>query len=146
MDENKDTSGIFTISNSVFKNNTSEVGTVFNIININKITGSNIYVLNSNFIDNKASKYGGVVHSLGKYNNYHFVLLYCNFINNYAYLGNDIYSISRESMPYITNIKQLESTKNSVATNPTSFKLNDNSIDRISIFSGDTIPNNILCI
>jgi len=143
LDETDNTSGIFTIENTIFKNNTSEFGTAINAKYFNQVTGSKIEIRNSEFINNTANKYGGAIQSIGEYNDLHFFIINCKFINNQASLGNDIYTLTKKSLPRISNINMLELDKESIVTNPTRIKLVDDSFQKISIYSGESIPNNI---
>ncbi|KAL6626029.1 hypothetical protein U3516DRAFT_809530 [Neocallimastix sp. 'constans'] len=143
LDEDNNSSGIYNINKSTFINNTSEYGTIINIKKLYENTGCKVNVLNSLFINNKASKFGGVIYSIGKYNNLHANIINCIFFDNNAELGDVIYGFSKKSLPIISNIKKLESMDGAVVTNPTKIRLNSNYINKISINSGDTIPKNI---
>jgi len=145
LDEDNNSSGIYNINKSTFINNTSEYGTIINIKKLYENTGCKVNVLNSLFINNKASKFGGVIYSIGKYNNLHANIINCIFFDNNAELGDVIYGFSKKSLPIISNIKKLESMDGAVVTNPTKIRLNSNYINKISINSGDTIPKNISC-
>jgi len=143
LNEDKNTSGGFGITNSKFINNTSEYGTIFNIYKTNYSTASGFTVNGCEFTNNTASKFGGVIYSLGKYNILHTEFQNCTFNNNHAKLGDVVYGYSINSMPLISNIKELSSTD--VATLPTYFEIDNNSIDKISILSGENIPEGITC-
>jgi len=79
---------------------------------------------------------------VGAYNN-KFVRFYdCKFSNNHARLGDIIYSYSRAGMPtFYSNTAYLNN--NTVATIPTYFEIDGNPIDKISILSGENIPEGI---
>ncbi|OUM57802.1 hypothetical protein PIROE2DRAFT_17101 [Piromyces sp. E2] len=143
MNEGYGSSGKYYITNSVFTNNTSEFGTVVNIIYMDEKTGCEVNSTNSYYIGNRATKYGGVFYSMGPYNNLHVNIKNNTFIDNHAKLGDIMYSYSRAAMPNIDNIEELEAIDGAIVTNPTQFILDEDSIKKISIYSGDTIPNNI---
>ena len=143
LDETVGSSGNYYITNSRFENNTSENGSIIHIEYLDRKTGTFLSSDNSVFIGNKASNYGGVIYSMGPYDNLHIQINDCTFTDNHAKLGDIIYSLSRESTPYINNIKELEAIEGAVVTNPTKLILDEDSINKISIYSGDTIPNNI---
>jgi len=143
LDESDGTSGGYNLMNSRFENNTSEYGTILHIEYLNQKTGTQVNTINSVFIGNKASKYGGVIYSIGPYDNLHIQINYCTFTDNHAKLGDIVYSLSRESIPYFSNLEKLEAIEGAVVTNPTKLILDENSINKVSIYSGDTIPNNI---
>jgi len=141
LDEFEMNSGIFHISNSKFINNTSDYGTVFSIFSINQDTGTIFDIKNCEFTNNTSSNFGGVVYSVGVYTNNHMNFTECQFNNNHARLGNTIYSYSIEGTPIILNDTYLN--ENDLATLPTYFIMNNNLTESISIFSGESIPENI---
>ena len=106
VNEDEGIAGGIIINSSNFLNNTSEYGTVFNVKKLNLETGTSIKVNSGVFINNTASKFGGVIYSLGKYNNYHVELNTCKFNNNQAKLGGVVYGYSISSFPKISNIEQ----------------------------------------
>ncbi|OUM64963.1 hypothetical protein PIROE2DRAFT_60320 [Piromyces sp. E2] len=119
--------GMFNITNSSFLNNTSENGTILNILYLDEHTPCFVKSENSTYIGNRASKHGGVVNSM----------------DNHAKLGDIIYIYSKDTSPLISDIEELEAIDGAIVTNPTEFILTDNSFKRITINSGDKIPNNI---
>ncbi|KAL6612841.1 7 transmembrane sweet-taste receptor of 3 GCPR-domain-containing protein [Neocallimastix sp. 'constans'] len=143
MDEGVNTSGLYVINNSTFVNNTSEYGTILNIKTLEELTGSTINVTNSEFISNRASKYGGAVYSIGEFSNLHVYFDYCKFIDNHALLGDIFYSYSRESSPLISNIEELELIEGALVTNPVKIILDNDNQNSFSILSGDMLPKNI---
>jgi len=145
MDEGVNTSGLYVINNSTFVNNTSEYGTILNIKTLEELTGSTINVTNSEFISNRASKYGGAVYSIGEFSNLHVYFDYCKFIDNHALLGDIFYSYSRESSPLISNIEELELIEGALVTNPVKIILDNDNQNSFSILSGDMLPKNITC-
>jgi len=144
MDENKDNSGQYSIENSTFVNNTSEYGTIFSIYTIRVATGSSIDIRDCKFINNTSYNFGGVIYSVGEYNN-KFVRFYdCIFSNNHARLGDIIYSYSKAAMPtFYSDTSYLNN--DTLATIPTYFNIDGNPIDKISILSGESIPEGISC-
>jgi len=145
MNEKENNSGGFYISNSKFINNTSEYGTFLNVPFLNKNTGTGIEIHTSEFTNNTASKFGGIIYSLGEYNNYHMKLVNNQYNNNNAKLGNIIYSYSLNSLPDIVsdNIN-----KDDIVTLPSYFEVDKNSYedDEITILSGESIPDGITCM
>jgi len=117
---------------------------------MNKIHTTSISGFTSTYCEytnNTASKYGGVVYSLGEYNGLHSALTNCTFDNNHAKLGNIVYGYSKDSIPDISNIQEINSIdKNNIVTLPTYFEIDLNTNDKISILSGETIPEGIACI
>ncbi|ORX76364.1 hypothetical protein BCR32DRAFT_271328 [Anaeromyces robustus] len=146
MDELRSTSGLYTIEDSTFENNTSDCGSIFHLEYLERYTGSTIICNNSLFRNNTAKRFGGAVYSVGEFNNYHFTMTNNKFINNHALQGSSLYGYSRESLPVVSNLRELESVKGNVATNPTSMRLVNNTYNnhKISLLSGDTLPD-IIC-
>jgi len=132
------------ISSSIFINNTSEYGTIFNVPFINDKSAYGIMVNNCQFTNNTASKYGGVIYSLGEFNNKHVNFYNCNFYDNHAKLGNVLYSYSSMSSPIMNNCNL---NSNDIVTLPTYFEVDEYSYegDEISILSGENIPEGITC-
>jgi len=141
LDEDHKASGQFGITNSKFINNTSESGTIFSIISLNIETGSSVKVNDCEFTNNISSNYGGVMYSVSPYVNNHMKFTNCQFNNNHARFGDIIYSYSIDSMPMLINNTYLN--EYDVATLPTFFKIDRDSSDKISILSGENIPENI---
>lgn len=136
--------GCLIVSDSKFENNTSEFGTIFNYP-INTF-GICIYadthtryttVSNSTFINNTASKFGGVIYIMGN-NNVTFTD--CHFYNNNAKYGNIIYSNSKETLLKIDNLNSTD-----IATIPAHFEMCGKKVEKISILSGERIPEGIMC-
>ena len=141
MDESNGEGGIYRIFSSTFENNTSEYGTIFNIPYTSTYEFMNVNVNNSTFTNNTASKFGGVIYSIGENNIKRLSFKKCNYNNNYAKLGNIIYGHSKYTLPNIGyNLK-----KSDVSTIPTYFEMYGNIVDDISILSGESIPEGIMC-
>ncbi|OUM60345.1 hypothetical protein PIROE2DRAFT_13890 [Piromyces sp. E2] len=145
MDEFEHSSGGYYINESIFENITSEYGTIYNIGYINDLTGCQLNSTNSYYVGNRASKYGGVIYSMGPYNFKHVHFINDTFIDNHAELGDIIHTYSINTSPTFTNIEEIEAIEGAISTNPTSFILDEDSIKSISIYSGDSIPSNITC-
>jgi len=142
MDEGT-SAAILTLENSTFVNNTSEYGTIMNVKHMDINTACRMRSTNSTFIGNRASKYGGIIYSMGLYNHLYFNFTNNTYIDNHAKLGDIMYSYSKATTPQIDNLEELETIENAIVTNPTKLILSENSIKNFSIYSGDTIPNNI---
>ncbi|ORX52137.1 hypothetical protein BCR36DRAFT_396937 [Piromyces finnis] len=143
MDENDQTSGLFMIYDSLFVNNTGEAGTIFHIGELLYLTGCTIESTSSQYIGNNSTKYGGVIYSMGQYNNLHTKFIDNVFIDNHSRFGDVIYSYSKESNPNISNINELEAIDGAIVTKPAKIILSEDSIKSFSIHSGDFIPKNI---
>jgi len=132
--------GTHTISDSNFENNTSECGTIFNFPYLSRGKDKIIKVSNSKFINNTASKFGGVIYSVGENNDESISFTNCYFYNNHAKLGNIMYTHSKNALPYIGSYKLTD-----ISTIPTYFKMYGNTVKEISILSGENIPEGIKC-
>ncbi|OUM56206.1 hypothetical protein PIROE2DRAFT_19288 [Piromyces sp. E2] len=143
IDEDELSSGNFEIYDSVIANNTGEYGPAVYIGYMAKLTGSRFNSTNTLYIGNRATKYGGAIYSMGPYNNIYVNFTDSTFIDNHALLGDIIHSYSRESLPYFSNLKELEAIAGAITTNPTKLLLDKESITKISLYSGDMIPSNI---
>jgi len=131
-------SGEYTVSNSNFENNTSACGTVFNFPYLTTGKDKIVKVSNSKFINNTASKFGGVIYSVGENNAKSLSFTNCYYYNNHANFGNILYTISKNSLPYIGNLNSVD-----VSTIPKYFKMYGNEVKEISILSGESIPEGI---
>jgi len=140
MDKINNLQGVLNIDSSKFVNNTSEYGTIFNFNNFLSGTVVFVTVANSMFINNTASKFGGVMYSMGQHNYKHISFTNCNYENNHAKFGNIIYAYSLSTLP---NIGILNSSD--ISTIPVYFKMDGNEGDEINIFSGESIPEGIKC-
>jgi len=67
----------------------------------------------------------------------------CEFKNITASIGHITYCFDKNSEPNISNINEFKKSKGFIATNPTSIKINNDSLNEISLFSGETIPEGI---
>ncbi len=132
--------GSYTVSNSNFENITSECGTIFNFPCLTSGKDQFIKVSNSKFINNTASKFGGVIYSTGEYNNKAINFTNCYYYNNHAKFGNIIYAHSKDTLPYIGDLNETD-----ISTIPAYFKMYGNVIENISILSGESIPEGIKC-
>jgi len=116
---------------------------------MNKMHDSSVSGFISNdceYINNTASKYGGVIYSLGENNRIHTEFNNCIFNNNHAKLGDIVYSYSINSIPVLkSNDKEISFDTNDIITLPTYFELDPNTIDKVSILSGENIPEGITC-
>jgi len=136
-DENNKEGGGYTINYVNFENNTSESGTIFNFPYLSP-GSANIGIYYSTFTNNTASKFGGVIFS-GENGN-RMVFSNCIFNNNHAKYGNIVYAHSKNEIPTIGDIQKTE-----ISTIPTYFEMNGNVIEEISILSGESIPEGIMC-
>jgi len=66
----------------------------------------------------------------------------CYYNNNHAQSGNIIYGHSRNT---IQGIGQILMNFDDVSTIPAKFEMIGDKYDEIIIFSGDSIPNDIMC-
>jgi len=132
--------GLYTVSDSKFENNTSECGTIFNFPYLSSGRDKFIKVNDTKFINNTASKFGGVIYSVGENNVGSISFTNCYYYNNNAKFGNIIYTLSKDTLP---DIGYLNSTD--VATIPAYFKMYGNVVNEISILSGENIPEGIKC-
>jgi len=128
--------GSYIIQNSTFENNTSESGTIFNFSFISQGSEKFFTISDLIFINNTASKFGGVVYSIGENNLVKFSN--CSYYNNHASSGNTLYVHSKGAMP---NIGELDS--NDISTIPAYFEIQG--YKEISILSGESIPEDIMC-
>ncbi|KAG4102830.1 hypothetical protein H8356DRAFT_929991 [Neocallimastix lanati (nom. inval.)] len=137
----------YDIENSHFKNLTSINGSVLDIVNLDDITEDYIIEFkNSIFENNSALKFGGVVFSLSSYTKKHVSFQNCEFRNNHAMNGHISFSLNnKDSEPNFSNIKDLKEIPGLLSTNPTKLKLSEDLLERISLFSGDRIPEGISC-
>jgi len=138
-DENKNQSGGYSVSYSYFGNNTSEYGTILNAPYISNGKDKYIHFYNSAFINNTASKFGGVIYSLGKYNRMRIGFTDCYFENNHAKYGNVIYAYSKDAAPEIENLNSTD-----ISVIPSRFQICGDEVDKISILSGESIPEHIM--
>ncbi|ORX84045.1 hypothetical protein BCR32DRAFT_242932 [Anaeromyces robustus] len=136
--------GQYTINNSNFKNITSEMGTIVNVIKISDETPLSCNFKNTEFENIEASKYGGIIYSISdltpKYINFN----NCKFTNVDAQLGPVVFSLNNKSEPVISNMSTLKK-KNLVATNPTYLEFLPNVSTSYNILSGEKIPTGIKC-
>ena len=142
--DNEFSNGYFNALNVEFVNNTSEYGTFLNIPYIIESTANFIIIDSSKFINNTASKFGGVIYSLGPYNSKHLYISNCEFYNNNAKLGKNIYSYSTYSSATMQNSYiNIED----IVSLPTKFEIDTDSLeeDKVSILSGEKIPEGISC-
>jgi len=139
MDEKHLEGGGYSITSSTFENNTSEYGTIFNFPYINPKTEKNSIINFSSckFINNTASKFGGVI--LSGVNGDRIAFPDCIFINNHAKFGNVVYAHSKDALPSFEN---LDSTD--ISTTPVDYKMFGNIVEDILILSGDRIPEGIM--
>ncbi len=141
-DERYGEGGIFKISYSKFENNTSESGTIFNIPYTSFYEYTNIGVNEVVFTNNTASKFGGVIYSIGEYNAKRMSFLDCSYNNNHAQFGNIIYGHTKKTLPKIGHYSE---KNGDVSTIPSYFEMCGNVVDEISILSGESIPEGIMC-
>ncbi len=136
--------GSFSVNDSNFENNKSVRGTIFNV-HVHTLSVENtrfIYVSNSKFINNRALKFGGVIYFIGNsiVDNYHTTFLNCYFYKNNAFIGKNVYVHSKSTLQTIGNFDSTDAS-----TVPTNFEMCGNIVDEISILSGESIPEGIMC-
>jgi len=137
--------GIYEINNTNFTNINSNYGSIINIKPVNRGDNTDIKI-NSSFFENiRASKYGGIVYSLSKSTPNCISFNECQFLNVSASFGNIVYSLDKDSEPVISNMDEIKIIKGNVATNPTKLKFNDNSPNKVALFSGNKLPEGISC-
>ena len=141
MDGKKHIFGGHIFNDSNFKNNTSECGTFLNISHLPLDKKEKILnIQNSIFTNNTASKFGGVIYSIGENTHERIIFNNCEFDNNHAQFGNIIYAQSKDSLPSVGSLNS-----NDVSTIPAYFEKYGNKTERISILSGESIPEGIMC-
>ena len=140
MDGKKNEDGPFSVVSSNFENNTSEIGTIFNLPFFSRGKTATVFISikDSTFTNNTASKFGGVIFSgenadLINFSN-------CAFKDNHAKFGDVFYTLSKDIKPTIEYINETE-----ISTVPSTFIMDGNIVDRISILSGESIPEGIMC-
>ena len=133
--------GFHKFENSKFENNTSESGTFLNISYFPIEGGTKVInVSNSTFINNTASKFGGVYYILGETSYLRMFFDECSYDNNHAQFGNVIYGDSNDTLPIVGSL-----SSNDISTIPAYFERYGNETERISILSGEIIPKGIMC-
>ncbi|ORX84041.1 hypothetical protein BCR32DRAFT_291626 [Anaeromyces robustus] len=145
---NSNFGGQYLIENSKFINITSEYGSVIYIEKLKQFFWykNEAIFTNSKFINNTATKYGGVIYSKESDISESVVFTDCVFENNKASVGSISYCLDINSEPEFTNLKQLRKIDRAFATNPTSLRMNnENLIKNISFYSGEKIPEGISC-
>jgi len=83
ISNNKNCYGFYSITNSIFDNNTSKKGTVIHL-DSNLYIEYGIFVNNTIIKNNHAEEYGGVIFSSSKFFNEMTILNDCQFFNNSA--------------------------------------------------------------
>jgi len=130
--------GIYTISESKFENNTSESGTIFNFSNLSPGKYKFIKIINCEFINNTASRFGGVIYSIGEHNHEGLFFQNCTYYNNHAKFGNIMYAHARNRLPRIGVLDPSE-----LSTIPEYFEMYGKIVEKISILSGESVPEGI---
>jgi len=146
-DERYKQSGSLNMTYSIFENNVSESGTILNMPYFNKLLVKSDglqYIEGCTFINNTASKFGGVIYS-GR-NADRLIFIDCVFNGNHAESGNIVYAYSQEELPAIEDLNSTD-----VSTIPTFFIMDESDIsekevNEIYIDSGDSIPKGIKCM
>jgi len=141
IDENMNEGGGLIVSNSTFENNTSECGTIFNFPYHHPGSDKFIKINNSTFINNTASKFGGVVYSMGEHNPNRMIFTNNSFYNNHAKFGNVLYTHSKAALLDVG--EYLNSSD--ISTPPAYFQMYGNLVEEISILSSGSIPEDIMC-
>jgi len=145
FDERDQKGGFPSFTSNVFENNTSEVGTIFNVPYFLKLTGNsggNVSVKTCTFTNNTASKFGGVIYSGENAERLSFPG--CTFNNNHAGSGNIVYGFSTKAFPGF----DFPLTSDIASTIPSKFVIDKDSKAKakdIYIYSGNKIPEGIKC-
>ncbi|OUM60072.1 hypothetical protein PIROE2DRAFT_14263 [Piromyces sp. E2] len=138
-------SGHIHLYNNHFFNITSNYGSIVNAIEVYESFKDLAHFINSTFENISASYYGGIIYSESRNLNESIIFENCEFINCHAKIGDISYSVDKNSEPFISNIDELKKIPSALATNPTNLVLNDNSMNYISLYSGQKIPDGISC-
>jgi len=141
LDEKNNESGIFKITHSNFENNTSESGTIVYVPYTSDTYVVYFHVYDCTFTNNTASKFGGVIYSVGKFNNRRLNFTECYYYNNHAKFGNIIYTHSNKTL---LNIGSYIESIDDVSTIPAYFATDGNIAEDITILSGGSIPEGIM--
>ncbi|ORX42562.1 hypothetical protein BCR36DRAFT_416049, partial [Piromyces finnis] len=128
-----------------FYDMTAKNGVILNINEIYITSGVLGIFENSKFENITASNYGGLVYSISKYTDRFVHFQQCEFKNIHALIGHIAYSLDLNSEPDFSNIDELKQVQNNFATNPTSLRLNEHSVNSVSLYSGEKIPEAIYC-
>jgi len=112
---------------------------------MHEVSHTSIMVKNTKFENISASKYGGIIYSLSSYTKKHVHFINCEYKNISASIGNIAYVLDKNSEPDMPEIEEFKKYNGYIATNPTEIRLSDESIDYITIYSGQTIPSGIKC-
>ncbi|KAG4086189.1 hypothetical protein H8356DRAFT_1298006 [Neocallimastix lanati (nom. inval.)] len=111
------------------------------------VNNSNFYMISANnggVAKTSSMNYGGVIYSESKLTNSHVFFNNCEFIPEYNDRGSISYAHCIESEPYFSNADELKMEYDyAFSTNPTKIALSSESLDSISVFSGESIPSNI---
>ncbi|ORX82322.1 hypothetical protein BCR32DRAFT_292715 [Anaeromyces robustus] len=138
--------GHYKIENSLFSNIHGINGAIFNIVGYNPIYTVAIKTFTSRFINNVASKNGGVIYSINQYTNDLLIFNDCIFYNNTALQGTIAYSLNKRAEPYFSNREDIiESINGTFATNPSIIKFTEDTPKFISVLSGNIISEKISC-
>jgi len=133
----------YTINSSVFSNINGINGSILNIKTDYPLS-SRIAFINSVFMNNSVSNYGGIVYSLNPSASKSIFFIYCTFSNITASTGSISYALNKSSEPFFSN-KDSILKENSFATNPSYIKFTNDSLTSISVYSGEEFPGKIAC-
>ena len=78
--------------------------------------------------------------SKGNFDYYSTTFLDCYFYNNHANIGNNVYVHSKSALQEIGNFNSYDTS-----TIPAYFEMCGNVVKEISILSGESIPEGIMC-
>ncbi|ORX59206.1 hypothetical protein BCR36DRAFT_275911 [Piromyces finnis] len=141
---NKEIEVSYNFENVTFSNNKSNKGTFLHISDV--ISGSKFLldVRKSNFINNTAEYFGGVIYSEAKkdFSCYNLIFKNSIFEDNTAILGkiSYVFDIEHEMLFFPTSLlDDLKSFNNNFVTNPTYLMFDEDYNNTIEIYSGDRI-------
>ncbi|KAG4094049.1 hypothetical protein H8356DRAFT_1401741 [Neocallimastix lanati (nom. inval.)] len=135
--------GHYIINNCNFTENFGYYGTILNIQSIDS-SGSSVEFNNSKFSRNYSLFNGGVLYSKVKSAYLYISFNDCIFDDNSChYQGKISYSLSKLDEPFFSNINELRQIENAFATPPVNLRFISNSLNSISLLSGESLQNDI---
>ncbi|KAL6617723.1 7 transmembrane sweet-taste receptor of 3 GCPR-domain-containing protein [Neocallimastix sp. 'constans'] len=143
IDKNLYFDGHYIINNCNFNENISYYGCILNIQNLDS-SGSSVEFNNSTFSKNYSMYNGGVIYSKVKSLYLYISFNNCIFDDNSChYQGFISYSLSKSDEPFFSNIDELRKIENAFATPPVNLRFISNSLNSVSLLSGESLQNDI---